>query len=69
MHVIVIPAWCTVHIALGLGIWHMKKIGEHAEKSTHPSEIDWVEASVVSPVVRKQDGCGKGLLRCWHSCV
>ncbi|KAF6987143.1 hypothetical protein CFC21_004814 [Triticum aestivum] len=39
----------------------MKKTGEHAEKSTHPSEIVWVEAGAVSPVVRKQGGCGC----CW----
>ncbi|XP_073359529.1 ervatamin-B-like [Aegilops tauschii subsp. strangulata] len=57
MHVIAIPAWCTAHIALGLGVWHMNKTGEHAEKSTRPSEIDWVGAGAVSPVVRKQDGC------------
>ncbi|XP_044430913.1 ervatamin-B-like [Triticum aestivum] len=57
MHVIAIPAWCSLHIALGLRVWHMNKNGEHAEKSTRPSEIDWVGAGAVSPVVRKQDGC------------
>ncbi|XBH96858.1 hypothetical protein VPH35_087165 [Triticum aestivum] len=39
----------------------MKKVEEHAEKSTRPSRIDWVEAGVVSPVVRNQKSCGC----CW----
>ncbi|XP_037427533.1 ervatamin-B-like [Triticum dicoccoides] len=52
-YVMVIPA-CYV----GLGLWYMKKVEEHAaEKSTRPSKIDWVEAGVVSRVVRKQNGC------------
>nr|XP_020177076.1 ervatamin-B-like [Aegilops tauschii subsp. strangulata] len=51
-----IPACCV-----GLGLWYMKKVEEHAEKSTRPSRIDWVEAGVVSPVVRNQKSCGC----CW----
>jgi hypothetical protein len=62
----VIPA-CYV----GLGLWYMKKVEEHAaEKSTRPSKIDWVEAGVVSRVVRKQNGCGKclELILCCSMC-
>ncbi|XP_044378489.1 senescence-specific cysteine protease SAG39-like [Triticum aestivum] len=56
-YVMVMPACCV-----GLGLWYMKKIEERAaEKSARPSKIDWVEAGVVSPVVRNQKGCGC----CW----
>ncbi|KQK21159.1 hypothetical protein BRADI_1g59040v3 [Brachypodium distachyon] len=36
-----------------VGLWYMKNL--------HPSKIDWVEAGVVSPVVRNQNDCGS----CW----
>uniref|UniRef100_A0ACD5X2J5 Uncharacterized protein n=1 Tax=Avena sativa TaxID=4498 RepID=A0ACD5X2J5_AVESA len=44
-----ITACCNV----GVGLWYMS--------SPCGSQIDWVEAGVVSPVVRKQNGCGC----CW----
>jgi hypothetical protein len=46
----VIAAWSTA----GAGLWYMNRISP-------PSKVDWVEAGVVSPVVRKQNGCGRRL--------
>ncbi|KAM0856124.1 hypothetical protein ACQ4PT_049317 [Festuca glaucescens] len=49
-HAMAIAGWSTA----GVGLWYMKK-------NARPSKIDWVEAGVVSPVVRKQNDCGC----CW----
>ncbi|KAM0856114.1 hypothetical protein ACQ4PT_049308 [Festuca glaucescens] len=57
------------------GIWHMSKnsIGHALDdqcyddmvRSLRPSKIDWVEAGVVSPIVRNQYACGC----CWAMAV
>ena len=59
-----LAAW---HGLFVFGVWIcVKEIGRIA-----PSEIDWVEAGVVSPIVRKQQNCGECLeikniiLRCY----
>ncbi|KAF7019369.1 LOW QUALITY PROTEIN: hypothetical protein CFC21_032546 [Triticum aestivum] len=53
-----LAAW---HGLFVFGLWIcVKEIGRIA-----PSEIDWVEAGVVSPIVRKQQNCGS----CWAIAV
>ncbi|KAF7004685.1 hypothetical protein CFC21_019882 [Triticum aestivum] len=50
---------------VGFGVWTCMKVADRIQhdfvSSVVPSEIDWVKAGVVSPVVRKQNGCGS----CW----
>lgn len=54
-------------IAVGVGLWCMKKNAELverrnaelAERASRPSQIDWVEAGVVTRAVRNQKNCGK----------
>jgi hypothetical protein len=45
---VVIAAWSTA----GVGLCYINKIAPR-------TKVDWVEAGVVSPVVREQNDCGK----------
>ncbi|XP_047083239.1 ervatamin-B-like [Lolium rigidum] len=55
----------SVSCIYGLSLWFPEEIEEQAEKYARPSQIDWVEAGVVSPVVRSQKDCGC----CWAMAI